>query len=337
MTFPTTTLRSWPVVVLAPATLLVVGCASVPPRANTTAARVVPTVPAAHAEPRPGPGYTPHRVYDVAADRFIDFETLVTRAAAADIVFFGERHGHVPGHRMQHALLESLARRGSATLSLEMFERDVQHVVDAYLAGTVDHPAFLAGSRPWSRYFPDYHPLVETARAHDWNVVAANLPRQLAAGIAQDGLDVLATLDAAHRALAAADMVCPDDDYRARFVREMSRHPSADASSDADGELVRQQRYYEAQCARDETMAESIAGAAARGATRPIVHVTGAFHSDHGDGIPSRLLRRMPELKIVSLTSVPVADLDAADPAPHLQRADYLLFTLDEPPIEKPH
>lgn len=295
-----------------------------------------PSMTAPHADTPRGSGYTPHRVYDVAAGAFIDLETLAARTAAADVLFFGERHAHTPTHRMQHALLESLARRGGATLSLEMFERDVADVVAAYVADELDHAAFLAASRPWARYFPDYHPLVEHARAHGWQVIAANVPRDVAGLIARDGLDALDALDDAARTHIAAEIDCPNDDYRARFIEEMARHPSADSADvDNGSEDVRRQRYYESQCVKDETMAESIAAAAAGGAVRPIVHVTGSFHSDRGDGIPTRVRRRMPDLTMLSITSVPIADLDAADPAPHLERADFLLFTL-APPQDPP-
>lgn len=310
---------------LWPMALLLVGCAGAAAQVDTAAARPVPA--AAHADAPRGSGHTPHRVYDVAAASFTDFETLAARAAGVDVFFFGELHGHGPAHRLQHALLESLARRGDATLSLEMFERDVADVVSGYVAGEIDHATFLARSRPWARYFPDYHPLVEEARTHGWEVVAANVPRGVATRVAQDGL---ASLD--DRAHVAAEIECPDDDYRARFIAEMSRHPSSDTDTDAAAAAIREQRYYEAQCVKDETMAESIVAAAVRGATLPVVHVTGAFHSDYGAGIPVRVLRRMPELRVLSVTTVPVDDLDAADPTPHLQRADFLLFTLAQPP-----
>jgi uncharacterized iron-regulated protein len=274
-------------------------------------------------------GYTPHRVYDVASGDYIDFEALAARAAAADVVFFGEQHGHAPAHRLQHALLEALARRGGATLSMEMFERDVAGLVEGYAAGTVALDTLIARARPWPRYATDYHPLVEEARRQGWRVVAANVPRPLASRIAQEGIGVLQMLPPAQRAHAAAALECPDDEYRTRFIEEMSRHPTGNA--DAEAEAARYQRYYESQCAKDETMAESIVAALQAGATKPVVHVNGAFHSDFGDGVPVRVRRRAPGTRILILTSVQAGDLDTADPAPHATRADYLLFTLAAP------
>jgi uncharacterized iron-regulated protein len=311
----------------AAAALLTTACASAGAQPSTAP---VPTPATAHAMPA-GSGQVPHRVYDVAAGEFIDFETLAARAAAVDVVYFGEQHGFTPGHRLQHALLEAVGRRTDASLSMEMFERDVASLVAGYAAGSVDHATFLARSRPWPRYFPDYHPLVEEARNRGWPVIAANVPRPLASRVAQEGLAALESLDRAARAHAAAELHCPDDAYRERFVAEMTRHPSGHGVPDPAADALRHQRYYESQCVKDETMAEAIVAALRSGAPRPVIHVTGAFHTDHGDGIPVRVSRRQPGLSAFSLTLVPVPDLDQLDPAPHAARADYLLFILRPP------
>lgn len=272
---------------------------------------------------------TDHRVYDVAAQRFITFAALADRAAAADVVFFGEQHGHRPGHRLQLGLLQALAVRGGATLSLEMFERDVAPLVSAYAAGDASLADLMHHARPWPRYDTDYQPQVDFARDRRWRIVAANVPRPLANAIAREGRAVLDTLDATTRTHAAADIRCPDDAYRARFVEEMRRHPVGETEEER---AAIEERYYASQCVKDETMAESIAQALSEGAERPIVHLSGAFHSDHGDGIPVRLQRRQPDARIISLTVVPVDNLRRADPAPHAARADYLLFTRRSPP-----
>jgi uncharacterized iron-regulated protein len=319
---------------LAAGTALILLAPAVPAAAqvaDTTHARMA-QVARAHAGI--SSGYTPHRVYDVAAGAFIDFETLAARAAAVNVVFFGERHGHGPTHRKQHALLEALARRGPATLSMEMFERDVAGVIEAYVAGEATVETLVTEARPWPRHATDYHPLVEEARTRDWRVIAANVPRPIASRVAQHGLAVLDGLAPEERAQVAAEIICPDDDYRDRFMEEMNRHPGNAATPEE--EAARNQRYYESQCVKDETMAESIANALRQDATRPVVHVQGAFHSDFGDGVPPRVLRRVPGATMLTVTSVPVADLDAADPTPHLQRADYLLFTLATPPPQPP-
>ena len=61
---------------------------------------------------------------------------LVDRVSRASVVFFGEQHDDPETHRAEAELLEAIARSGRpVVLSLEMFERDVQGVLDDYLAG----------------------------------------------------------------------------------------------------------------------------------------------------------------------------------------------------------
>src|SRR5688572_2576510 len=109
-------------------------------------------VAAAAQEPAPA-GYVPERVYDTRRGVFSDFEVMLSDIAAADAVLVGEQHDDPNTHRLEAALLQGLGRRGAAvTLSLEMFERDVQPNIDDYVAGRIQEGSFLSLSRPWPRY-----------------------------------------------------------------------------------------------------------------------------------------------------------------------------------------
>lgn len=277
----------------------------------------------------PAQGYLPYRVFDTAARQFTDFEVLASDLAGADVVFVGEQHDDPNTHRLERLLLEALAaRRGGITLSLEMFERDVQAKVDEFHAGYLSEPGFLRVSRPWPRYATDYKPLVDFAVERGWPVLAANVPRPIASEVSKAGIDVLASKPAAERAWFAADRQCPvDDDYYVRFKEAMGSHPTMDAL----------QRYYDSQCLKDETMAESIAqawstAAAADSSTRPlVVHYNGAFHSDFSLGTASRTQRRLPDAKVAVITIVPLKDLAALGAVrpegEDLRRARYLVYT----------
>jgi uncharacterized iron-regulated protein len=271
------------------------------------------------------PSHVAHRVWDARAGAFADFETLAAASAAVDVVMFGEQHDDGPTHRLQLALLERVARRGAAvTLSLEMFERDVQASLDGYLTGGLAEPEFLAAARPWPNYVEHYRPLVEWARAAGRPVVASNVPRTVASMVARDGLDGLHALSAVERGGAARSIQCPDDGYRTRFLEVIGRHPMG-APLPPDEEAARAQRYYLSQCVKDETMAEAVVAAHAAGAV--VIHMTGAFHSDYGAGTAERVARRMPGARLLTISAIPVPDLDVIDTAAHAGRADFLLFT----------
>jgi uncharacterized iron-regulated protein len=272
----------------------------------------------------------PQRVYDTRRALFTDFEMMTADLARADVVLIGEQHDDANTHRLELAMLEGLARRNiTVTLSLEMFERDVQGSVDTYMSGSSAEDDFLKTSRPWPRYATDYRPLVEFARAHHWPVVAANVPRRIAADVAKAGKPAVDSMAAGDRAFAAADLQCPHDAYFDRFAEQMGGHQGSSgsqASVDATTE-----RYYLAQCIKDETMAESIAAAFAKLDGKPgvVVHVTGSFHSEYGEGTGERVRRRLAGRRVATVSMMPVETLDAlVPPAADMKRADYLVYTI---------
>lgn len=276
-----------------------------------------------------GSGYVPHRVYDGRAKQWTDFEAMAARLARADVVVVGEEHDDPATHRMEVALLEALSRRrDSVTVSLEMFERDVQAFVDRYVAGTMPESLFLVHARPWPRYLTDYRGLVEMARERGWPVVAANVPRPYASVVARGGFAGLDTLPAEAQAYLAQDRQCPDDDDYARAFREELKGPSAHGGGTPADMDARIGRMYLAQCLKDETMSESVVRAAPG---RLVVHYTGSFHSDYRRGTAERIRRRNGNLQVAVVSVRPVEDLDRIEPKPERKRGDYLLYVLRPP------
>lgn len=304
----------------------------------------------------PVASYVPNRVYDSRKKKWIDFETLVQRANGVDLVFVGEQHDNTPGHVMELALMEGIARRraaggGPVTLSLEMFERDAQEPLTAYLNGTRDEASFLAASRPWPNYVPDYRPLIELARTQKWPVIAANIPRPLASMVSRSGLQAFDTLSADVRAKqVAADISCPDDRYgklfKAWFGEAMNSagHGAPQAGPSVSEDSVKKlavsaaatsQRYYEAQCVKDETMGESVARALTDGRSRGkgalVVHMNGSFHTDYTLGTADRALRRSKGATHMVIAILPTPDLVTVDAKSMRKKADYLVFTVGKP------
>ena len=291
------------------------GCASI--------GKVIAAIPTSS-----GPLSSGYRIVAPASVSETSAAAMLERLGRADVVFFGEQHDDPETHRAEAELLDAIGRTGRpVVLSLEMFERDVQPVLDDYLAGRVPESEFLARSRPWDRYATDYRRLVELANQHHWRVVAANVPRPLASAIGRRGLAALDTLSAKERATAARDNQCARDDYYARFMESMQSHspgaPSGDSLPTAMAE-----RFYLAQCVKDETMAESIVEArlaAPRDAI--VVHFDGAFHSDYSQGTVARVKRRQPGWTIAVVSAVPVADPAVAPIVTQSGRADFIIYT----------
>lgn len=281
--------------------------------------------------PAPAPGSAwDFRVTSAETGEDTTLPVLLQRIARADVVFFGEQHDDAETHRAEAALLDAIGGLGRpVVLSLEMFETDVQGVLDDYLAGRIAEAEFRSLARPWPNYETDYRPLVEMARMRSWPVVAANVPRPLASAVGRQGLAALDTLTPAERGHAAKDIVCPDDTYRARFMDAMRSHggDGGGAASDSLPTAVAE-RFYLAQCLKDETMAESIVDAL-RGAAEGtiVVHFNGAFHSDFGLGTAERVARREPRLDLLVLTAIPSPDPAAAAVEEHRKRAEFVILT----------
>ncbi|MGH7523476.1 MAG: ChaN family lipoprotein [Gemmatimonadales bacterium] len=274
--------------------------------------------------------WAPHRVYDTHHKRFSDFESLASNAARADVVFLGEEHDDRATHEMELALLQAIARRrGNVVVSLEMFERDVQPILDKYLAGAITEEDFLRSARPWPNYATDYRPLVEFARAHGWRVIAGNIPRRMASAVATSGLATVAQWSDSTRGWAAAEFQCPEDDYFRRFGKAMGDHPMGPGPLMSAEELrALMVRFYQAQCVKDETMAESIARAHGDGRAPLVIQYNGDFHSDFGEGTVARVKRRLPGSTLMVISAIPVTSLDSIKPKPLRKQADWLLFVL---------
>lgn len=278
------------------------------------------------------------RVYDSKAGSWSTFSTMTASLARADVVFFGEQHDDPDTHAAELAVLAALGeRRAPVVLSLEMFERDVQPLLDRYLAGAVSESLFVSGSRPWDRYTTDYRGLVELARARGWPVVAANIPRRMASAISRRGLAVLDTMSSQDRSYAARENACPRDAYYTRFAQTMTGHGAGNGPASASDSAVMRamtDRFYDAQCAKDEAMAEAIVrayDAAGRGTV--LLHVNGAFHSNFGLGTAARVTRRAPKLRTAVITAIPNTGADREPTREERESGDWLVFTRGKPGV----
>lgn len=237
-----------------------------------------------------------YMIYDTRSGESIELDALCEELAQYDVVFLGEEHDNDAGHRLQLWTLTRLAElRGELVLSMEQFEADVQHRVDLYMQDAISEHEFLATSRPWGNYVEHYKPLVEFAKQHGFPVIAANIPRPLARRVSREGL---ASVGGEH--LTPWHVWLDEPAYLELFARAMGR-------AQVDPEDSGLQRWFAAQCIKDEKMAQSIAEViASAGDEAPlIVHVCGKFHSDKHLATVSRLARRRPELSIavVSMNS----------------------------------
>jgi uncharacterized iron-regulated protein len=246
----------------------------------------------------------------------VDIESLAENLAAYDVIFFGEKHRHPGIHLQQQRLLRALhARTADIVLSLEQFERDVQPVLDDYMAGRIGENNLIEKGRAWDNYRTSYRPLVQFAKDNGLPVVAAEAPAWTVTCVGRYGPGILQAFTPEERAYVARDLHVTEGAYRdrySRFLHGSSTHGGGEGDGKGGKETPeirrRAENSYAAQVLRDDTMAESIASALQKFPGKKILHLNGSFHSDGFLGTVERLRLRKPELKIAVISPVEVDD-----------------------------
>ncbi|RSK42532.1 ChaN family lipoprotein [Hymenobacter perfusus] len=269
-----------------------------------------------HAQDRPA-----YRLF-TAAGKPAGYDKMLRELAAADVVFFGEQHNDPIAHWLALQLTKDLLRlrQGQLVLGLEMFERDVQPLVDQYTTGELDDKAFEADSRPWPNYATDYKPLLLLARQQKFRVVGTNVPRRYASQVAKGGLEALEPLPAAEKAWLAPLPLTVD--FALPGYQNMAKMFGGDAAHAAGVQNI-----IRAQALKDATMAYFLNQARPEG--HLLLHLNGAYHSDNHDGILAYLRQQSPKLKVLTLSTVSQASLDKLDKE-HQQKADFVLVVPED-------
>ena len=264
-------------------------------------------------------------VRDGRTGKELRFSELLDELATAEVVFLGEQHTDETTHRVELAVYEGLlARRdGAVVLAMEMFERDVQGLLNQYLAGEIDEATFLEGSRPWSNYRTSYRPMIERARRTGGAVVAANFPATLRRrmAMAEDGAEVLASLEGEERAWAPQQLFANTPEYWRLVDNAVRGHIGmmGGPKDPSDPRLLATQSLW------DNSMGEACALALDAHPGSSVLHVNGGFHSSYWDGTTRQLMLRKPGIKVLTVDIVPTLN-------PRMNRpsgkpvADYVVY-----------
>lgn len=223
---------------------------------------------------------------------------LAQKLSKYDVVFFGEYHDQGEIHQAELELLQAIQKvKGEKlALSMEMFEADNQTKLNDFLAGSLSEEDFLATSRPWPNYKTDYAPLVNFAKEKKMPVIAANVPRFLAAHVAKNNASTEG-VEAQYQQWLPKHTYAPEGAYKDKFYAQMNS-PAAPMKMPP----ARLAAVYAAQCLKDDKMAESIAAFADAHQNMQILHINGCFHSDAHLGTTQKLEALRPELKVAVIT-----------------------------------
>ncbi|MCB1025426.1 MAG: ChaN family lipoprotein [Acidobacteria bacterium] len=253
-------------------------------------------------------------------------DAIARRAGDMDVVFLGEFHDDSVGHALQleifKRVFENYGKERKVSLSLEMFERDVQVVLDEYLNGLIPEKQFLASSRPWGNYETDYRPLVELAKGNKLNVVAANAPRRYVNMVSRLGRQSLEKLSPeAVNWLAPLPFPKSSAKYTEKFNALMGGHGS--------------ENIMDSQTLWDATMANSIARELKSSDKSLVVHLNGAFHTESRLGTVEQLLNYSPKTRAMVVTVMYANDFKNFDKAKHTGIGDFVILTDPTQPRSK--
>jgi uncharacterized iron-regulated protein len=256
-------------------------------------------------------------------------DDVLAAARAGDVLFLGEFHTDRLAHALQFRIFRDLVEHqdpGDAPprpliLSLEMFETDVQTVLDEYLAGFIREDHFLAASRPWRHYASDYRPLVELARERGIPVVAANAPRRYVSRVTREGPESLEDLPATAKAfLPPLPYQGPSPAYLEELRAVFASHGGEGSTESLPGNAVYSQALW------DAGMAWSLASALQARPGALAVHLTGSFHVRNRTGLPEHLDRYRPGTRMVTVIMEPSEERSRV-PDELLGTGDFLVLT----------
>ncbi|WP_457081508.1 ChaN family lipoprotein [Hymenobacter sp. HD11105] len=252
-----------------------------------------------------------------AAGKAASYDKMLKELAEADVVLFGEQHNDPIAHWLQLQVARDLAQRkaGQLVLGMEMFERDVQPLVEQYNTGELDDKTFEEQSRPWPNYATDYKPILQLARQNKLRVVGTNVPRRYASQVARGSLASLENLPPNEREWLAPLPITVD--YTLPGYANMAKM-FGDAAHGGAGA----QNIIQAQALKDATMAHFILKNRQPG--QLFLHLNGSYHSDNYDGINWYLRQAEPKLRILTISTVSQEQLGKLEKE-HQRKADFVL------------
>ncbi len=284
-------------ILLVLASSLLTGCSNLPNHLTHRQVNSIPVVPSSTAA-RLQHAYD-YRLIDSQTQQPLTVKQLALQLQDQHVVFIGELHGNHASHLLEMQLMAEMhALHPQQILSMEMFNRDQQPILNRYLDSEIGE-AFLINETPtWENYMGSYRPLIEYAKQHFIPVIAANASADIIRCIGRLGTTYIDKLLTEERLLIAKQPFTDHAEYRQRymaFLAEARKLPPE-----------RKENSYLAQLTRDNTMAESIYQAWLENPQAQILHINGTFHSENHLGTVSALKSLNPKLKIAVISPLRV-------------------------------
>lgn len=276
-----------------------------------------------------------YKVYSVKLGKEVPLSTIIDDMDNYDVLFFGEEHNDSVGHYLESKIFELLYAKYNSkiTLSMEMFERDVQPVMNEYVKGLIKEKHFTKDARVWSNY-RDYKPMIELAKKNKLDVICANAAARYTNLAGRKGQKALMELPEESKKYFAP---LPYDTASGKYYEKLmglSHSPTTttpDTAKKAAPAMPAMMGGYNlimGQSLWDATMAYSIAEYKKKNKTQKVFQVNGRFHSDEGFAVVTQLKKYAPKLKSLIISSGgPDEDYNKIDWNAYKHLGDYIIIT----------
>ena len=277
-----------------------------------------------------------YKIYSVQAGKEVTLSSIAEDMKDYDVLFYGEEHNDSVTHYLENKMLEELYFKynSSVALSMEMFERDIQVVMNEYLKDLVREKNFRKDARVWGNY-KDYRPMVEFAKTNKLDVVCANAPGRYASLASRKGQTVLLQLqDEAKKFIAPL----PYDTAAGKYYEKLME-TSHDTSSSSDTSKMKAPpmppgySMVMGQSLWDATMAYSISEYLQKNPGKKVLQVNGRFHSDEKFAIVQQLQKYSPDTKVLVISTGEGASFPNIDWTKFKHLGDYIIIT--DPKVPK--
>jgi uncharacterized iron-regulated protein len=277
-----------------------------------------------------------YKIYSVKLGKEVTLNEIIEDMANADVLFFGEEHNDSVTHYLEQKTYELMYRKFGAktTLSMEMFTRDVQAVMDEYLQGGIREKHFQKDARVWSNY-KDYRPMVEFAKTNKLPIVCANAAGRYSNLAGRKGQKALMELPTASKKFFAP---LPYDTASGAYYNKLMGLSGHSTTPDTEKKIMPVMSMggfslVTAQSLWDATMAYSIAEHLKQNKGQKVMQVNGRFHSDEGFAAVTQLKKYRPKAValVVSCGSDPA--FPNIDWKQYASMGDYIIIT--DPAVPK--
>jgi len=265
-------------------------------------------------------------ITDAANGAAITPADLPSRLAGVRLLLVGEEHTSMDSHRVELAVIESLARSGrKVTVALEMFPYTEQKLLDDWSNGRVSEEEFLSPGRwykSWGYNWLYYRDIFLFARDRRLPMIAVNAPREVVSAVRKKGFQGLTAEEAAH----IPSKIDTDSPEHLRLFKASFDDESFHASMDEEGWKA----MLAAQCTWDATMGFQAAKALS-GDSDPkaiVVLLVGAGHVQYGLGIERQVRTQWP---VPTASVIPVAVRDDKGKTVASVQASYANFVWGVP------